>query len=331
MTKNDMSYCAFGSGILLKQLGRMNREMEGVREHASEDTEYLHHMRVATRRLRNALALFDFCFPASQVQVWEKEIKRITRILGETRDTDVQLLTLCDVLKNIEDASLETGIRRLSLRIEQRREVLQGKVLKALDRFSDSGVKESIEKISRKVLGKARIQKTPQVSESIFNTAVERGIEQMAEVLGYDDFVRDPGNVEQLHALRKTTKGLRYTLEFFDVPYDKELGPYIDEVKTLQTLLGEIHDCDVWIDFIPRFIEEETRRTMEYYGHSRPISKMKRGIEHLLAERRSSREKLYEEFLKCWDRLISENFWEKLKNTLRSGYDLLEDKVPADL
>ena len=317
MTKNDMSYCAFGSGILLKHLARMNSEMEGVRDHASEDTEYLHHMRVATRRLRSALALFSFCFPASQVRVWEKEIKRITRILGETRDTDVQLLTLYDVLKNIEDASLETGIRRLSLRIEQRREVLQEKVLKALDRFSDSGVAESMEKICRKVLGKARIQKTPQVSESIFNTAVERGIEQMADVLGYDDFVRDPGNVEQLHALRKSTKGLRYTLEFFDVPYNKELSPYIDEVKTLQTLLGEIHDCDVWIDFIPFFLENETQRTHNYYGSTRPMAKIRKGIVFLCNDRMEKRKFLYENFINTWDRLLTENFWEKLKSALR--------------
>ena len=268
-----MSYCALGSRILLKQLGKMNREMDGVRNHASEDTEHVHRMRVATRRLRSALALFPFCFPARQIQVWEKEIKHITRILGETRDTDVQLLTLCDVLKNIEDPSLETGIRRLFLRIRQGREILQEKVLKALDRFRDSGVEESMVKISRKVLGKARIQKIPEVSGSLFNTAVERCVEKMTDVLSYDDFVRDPGNVEQLHALRKSTKGLRYTLEFYDVPYNKELSPYIDELKNLQTLLGEIHDCDFWIDFIPLFLEDETQRTRIYYGNSPSASR----------------------------------------------------------
>ena len=311
-----MSYCALGSRILLKQLGKMNREMDGVRNHASEDTEHVHRMRVATRRLRSALALFPFCFPARQIQVWEKEIKHITRILGETRDTDVQLLTLCDVLKNIEDPSLETGIRRLFLRIRQGREILQEKVLKALDRFSDSGVEESMVKISRKVLGKARIQKIPEVSGSLFNTAVERCVEKMTDVLSYDDFVRDPGNVEQLHALRKSTKGLRYTLEFYDVPYNKELSPYIDELKNLQTLLGEIHDCDFWIDFIPLFLEDETQRTRIYYGNTRSMAKIRKGIDFLCNDRMEKRKFLYENFINTWNRLFTENFWEKLQSAL---------------
>jgi CHAD domain-containing protein len=331
MGKTDLSYCAFGARTLLKHLGRLTAEIDGVRDHAFEDTEYVHRMRVATRRLRSALPLFVSCFPANQAQAWEKEIKRITRALGEARDADVQLLVLEESLKNTADSDLERGVQRLSLRIRQNREALQERVRKAIDRFVSSGVEQSMMECFREVLGKARVEEAPLLSESIFSTAVERGMERMADALSYDDFIRDPGNVEQLHALRKSSKRLRYTLEFYDLPYNRELKPYIEEVKKLQTLLGDIHDCDVWTDFLPRFIEEETRRTMEYYGHARPIPKIKRGIEHLLAERRTSREKLYEEFLKCWDRLISENFWEKLKNTLRSGYDLLEDRAPVDL
>lgn len=331
MGKTDLSYCAFGARTLLKHLGRLTREIDGVQNHAFEDPEYVHRMRVATRRIRSALPLFASCFPASRVQAWEKEIKRITRALGEARDADVQLLVLENALREPTDPDLERGVQRLCLRIRQGRETLQEKVRKALDDFISSGVEPDMMECFREVLGKARVEEAPHLSEFIFSTAVERGMERMADALSYDDFIRDPGNVEQLHALRKSTKQLRYTLEFYDLPYNRELKPCIEEVKNLQTLLGDIHDCDVWTNFLPRFIEEETRRTMEYYGHARPIPKIKRGIEHLLAERRTSREKLYEEFLKCWDRLISENFWEKLKNTLRSGYNLLEDKAPVDL
>ncbi len=316
MTKIDMSYCAFGSRILLKHLGRLKREMEGVRNRAFEDPEYVHRMRVATRRLRSALPLFSSCFPANHVQDWEKEIKRITGTLGETRDTDVQLLALDDVLKNIEDPNLETGIQRLFLRIKQRRVDLQKRVEKELDHFIERGVETAMMESFRALLGRARIAESPEFSEFIFTTAIERCMEKMADVLSYDDFVRDPGNVEQLHALRKSTKGLRYTLEFYDAPYNKELSPYIDEAKTLQTLLGEIHDCDVWTDFLPLFREDEAQRTRDYYGHTRPMAKIRRGIDFLCNDRMEKRKFLYENFINTWDRLFTENFWEKVKSAL---------------
>ena len=309
---------------MLKHLGSLTKEVEGVRDHPFEDTEYVHRMRVATRRLRSALPLFASCFPANQIQVWEKEIKRITGTLGEARDRDVQLIILNDTLKTLPDPKPVPGIKRLALRIKQERDTLQKRVVKNLDRFISSGVVEEMMESFREVLGKARVEESPDLSETIFDTALKRGMEGMADVLSYDDFVRDPGNVKQLHALRKSTKKLRYTLEFYNSPYNKGLKTYIDEVKDLQTILGDIHDCDVWIDFLPVFLEDEKRRTLDYFGHTKAMAKTRKGIEYLLKDRKEKRRVLYGNFLNSWNRLLTENFWEKLKTDLRSGLNLLD-------
>ena len=52
---------------------------------------------------------------------------------------------------------------------------------------------------------------------------------------------------ERHHAMRIAAKRLRYTLELarpIASPISAEIG---DAVKKLQTLLGEVHDCDVWV------------------------------------------------------------------------------------
>ncbi|MFQ6042085.1 MAG: CHAD domain-containing protein, partial [Candidatus Poribacteria bacterium] len=57
----------------------------------ADDIEYVHRMRVASRRLRSGFALFEECFPPKRLKRWRKQIRRVTRALGDARYTDVQI------------------------------------------------------------------------------------------------------------------------------------------------------------------------------------------------------------------------------------------------
>ena len=55
------------------------------------DIERVHDMRVATRRLRAAMEIFEACFPRKR---WRKALKRVKELadaLGERRDRDVAI------------------------------------------------------------------------------------------------------------------------------------------------------------------------------------------------------------------------------------------------
>jgi CHAD domain-containing protein len=70
-----------------------------VAEHAQSvldtgDIERVHDMRVATRRLRAALEIFEPCFPAKAYGEALREVKRLADALGERRDRDVAIATL---------------------------------------------------------------------------------------------------------------------------------------------------------------------------------------------------------------------------------------------
>jgi CHAD domain-containing protein len=58
------------------------------------DIERVHDMRVATRRLRAALEIFEPCFPAGRHEEALKEVKAVADALGDRRDADVTIAAL---------------------------------------------------------------------------------------------------------------------------------------------------------------------------------------------------------------------------------------------
>src|SRR3954449_8307610 len=65
---------------------------EGVLD--TSDIERVHDMRVATRRLRAALEIFEPCFDAAAFRPALRDVKRLADALGARRDPDVQLAAL---------------------------------------------------------------------------------------------------------------------------------------------------------------------------------------------------------------------------------------------
>jgi CHAD domain-containing protein len=86
------------------------------------DIERVHDMRVATRRLRAALEIFEPCFPPKQLKADLKDVKQIADALGERRDRDVAIASL-ERLSAKMPAPDHAGIQSLvtKLRDEQRR------------------------------------------------------------------------------------------------------------------------------------------------------------------------------------------------------------------
>ena len=65
------------------------------------DIERVHDMRVATRRLRAALEVFEPCFPKKEFKAALKDVKRLADALGERRDRDVTIAALSEFTERI--------------------------------------------------------------------------------------------------------------------------------------------------------------------------------------------------------------------------------------
>jgi CHAD domain-containing protein len=115
---------------------------EEVFEHSENvldvtDIERVHAMRVATRRLRAVLEIFQPAFPARSHRAVLREVKALADALGERRDPDVQLAALegvegVDAFVQRLRAEQASGNEQLAARLRHIEEIdLRGQ-LKAL-------------------------------------------------------------------------------------------------------------------------------------------------------------------------------------------------------
>ena len=79
-----------GYRVYRKHFERMKRNEPGTR--IGEDPEFLHDMRVSTRRLRAAFRTFRPAFKKERMAGFNRDLKWIAAVLGVVRDLDVYLL-----------------------------------------------------------------------------------------------------------------------------------------------------------------------------------------------------------------------------------------------
>lgn len=88
----ELSYGEAAAKIVEVRAGELREHSRGVLD--TGDIEALHDMRVATRRLRAALEVFEPCFPRKAYRQTLREVERLADGLGERRDRDVAIATL---------------------------------------------------------------------------------------------------------------------------------------------------------------------------------------------------------------------------------------------
>jgi CHAD domain-containing protein len=308
------SYYLFGLETLQERLPAVSQEVSGVR--SAEDIECVHRMRVASRRLRNALELFGDDLPRKSYDTWRVEMRRITKALGTARDTDVQIAWVEKFQEHVADESHRAGLERLLLRLRQKRARVQQEVCKALDRLEDKRILEEVYDALHELLVHARVYEVETLPADLYRRANEAIRLRLEEFLAYEPHVAYPDRTAELHQMRIAAKHLRYTLEVFDPIYEKGLRKPLKVVKEIQELLGEVHDCDVWIEFVPVFIEEEHERTLEYCGEAAPAQAFWPGLHMLEENRREQRMRSYYIFHHFWELTKEKNIWERLRQAL---------------
>ncbi len=274
----------------------------------------MHRARVATRRLRAAMKFFDECFDARSGKRWQREIRRLTRELGDARDKDVQIEYVRSALAETHQPQYVPGIARLLVTFERQRALVQVRVLRALDRFRAS---RTAEEISAAIKPMADRQPAGP-SECVLQRAEEQIVSRLDELLSYQSSLADAADQEQHHAMRIAAKRLRYTMEICRGAYAGRIDPFLASVKEVQGLLGEIHDRDVWGAHLDALLADERDQLGSTYGHDKPLERIKPGIEHLRRERACDRQRLFDQLAGYWQKLCGENLWENLAQVVRS-------------
>lgn len=126
------SFREYGARVIAERLGKMLTHTRAVRR--GGDVEALHDMRVASRRLRAALAIFEPAFVSPGFGRFERAVKEVTDALGEARDLDVMAGTL-ETLSATLPKTQRQGVQMLLDEQRDRRRDRQVEVVRALARM----------------------------------------------------------------------------------------------------------------------------------------------------------------------------------------------------
>ena len=247
------------------------------------DPEALHEMRVGMRRLRSAVTGFAPALDLPKAAKEEK-IAKVARILGELRDLDVLKEALENQYKpelpKSEQKSLKVVLDHLTKKrkhaLEQVQSTLENKgyqnLKQALQKWLKQPKYKEVAQVSiRDVLPNLLL---PSISQLFLHPAwlmgnqIKAGEIDVPQDLNQDtvqELLADEGLV--LHSLRKQTKRSRYQMELFTDFYGYNYGAYVEDLKEIQKILGEIQDCYVLKEFLTDMFDSDTKSLLPTLNH----------------------------------------------------------------
>jgi CHAD domain-containing protein len=245
-------------------------------EKSGEDIEYVHQLRVYTRRSMAALTLYADLLPKKRTKKLRKTLRRIRNAAGVARDLDV--------LAHSHESDTGTGTHKFLEDVRQRRQSAQ-KPIEAIH-----------EKLQRKNRFRLQVdgllEETAERDSNLASASFGRwAAAHLRKILKrfFEASPSNPNDLTSLHRFRIHGKELRYAMELlapaFPAAFREQLYPVVEE---LQERLGEIHDHAV---ARTRFVKWITRTTS------------KREIVHvrkLLGQERNKLDRLVAEFASWW-------------------------------
>jgi putative phosphoesterase len=303
LLEDGSAYCVFGAETLLKRIAELEKQIEGAKR--NEDIEYIHRLRVASRRLRTALTVFEECLPKKQIKAWKKAIKNLTTSCGEARDEDVLIAFLENYLTGLEPRAA-AGVEYL-IRIQKaRRLLMQSDVVRVLDSLQASGVLVDLSDTYRTIRGGRGNENINIKTLSTYTRASNRIVARLDELLALSRFVHDKSAIAKHHELRIAAKRLRYTMEIFSAIYKGGLKDQIELMKQFQDVLGEMHDYYVWSQDLKA--QRQQIPADARYGLNRLVLH--------LGKQRVSR---YRDFVSLWDETKAQGVFAGIRELTDTG------------
>ena len=197
--------------VLREALAHVEANASGAA--VGDDPEFLHQLRVGSRRLRAALRASRKLWRNEDVRALRRELRRLSAVAGPARDWDVLHERLSLRLKARADLHRRAAHRTLR------------RVLRGLD------------------LGLPRPVHDPGPPLPAYARQLLEGLDRKIQRRARDTDWKDPA---QRHAMRVRLRRLRYVAEFLAPVFPRaDARPLIDGLKGLQDLLGDLNDIEV--------------------------------------------------------------------------------------
>jgi CHAD domain-containing protein len=216
--------------VLSLRLGLIRHFLPLAAQKPDEDIEYVHQLRVATRRARSALDIFASCLPDKTWKAARKQLRHIRRAAGEARDWDVfqEMLRSWSVKRPVAEYP---GLDFLRGYAFETRVAAQANLLSASENDLNA-----VEIVSS--LGEPSHRRHPLRLAEIAVPILEEQFVEFEKAMTVES-----SEYEYLHRIRILGKRIRYAMEvfadLFSPPFRQQVYPAIEE---LQEILGAAND-----------------------------------------------------------------------------------------
>ena len=236
-------------------LTRRLEEMYSLRERALDfnDPEGVHDMRVSSRRLRSALRDFSTYLKKNKLAGPTEVIKSLADALGQVRDDDVAIMELqkirgeapperaADIQQLIDIRVLKRNQARRSLQ-----SLLSPRKLNRLKREFNEALPAAL-----------AVSKRKKDETTYYQVATAVIKKRVGELKGLADSLHKPHRTKRLHRMRIAAKRLRYAVELFAPCWGDRSMSFGRQIAQMQSSLGGLHDCDVWIEYFGDWLSQE--------------------------------------------------------------------------
>lgn len=199
-----------------------------------EDIEYVHQLRVSTRKSAAALKLFRDLLPKKRTQRIKDALQAIRKAAGDARDLDVLLARLA------ARAEHEPELLPLIAELRRRRKAAQPALITVWRSTADGSLAQAVEEL----LSRVRWRGGPPEPE-LHDAAVARLAPVVEDWLAKAPRKGRRVSIDRLHRFRIATKHLRYALDLLAAAWPADqLAKTIKHVRSLQERLGDLNDHD---------------------------------------------------------------------------------------
>ena len=225
-------------------LAALERELHAAR---AGKVEGVHQLRIAIRRLRTALGLFESALPRRTAQALERELATLGRAVGPVRDLDVLAIAIGKRARKI-DPALEPAVATILRHVRDHRRSAHALLVTTLDAPRTRGTTVRLAALARQ----RGTDRTPMraVADDLVGPLV-RDLTRAARKHGANP------SAKSMHKLRIRAKHLRYALEALDGLGGKATRALVERLTDLQRLIGDQRDATTqraWLlDEVPAF------------------------------------------------------------------------------
>jgi CHAD domain-containing protein len=242
------------------------------------DERAVHQARVATRRLREALPVLGAGLPRKRVRKLRRRMRKLTRLFGAVRERDVALKMLDD--RQVGGSVDTPGAEKIRTLVCDGRNAARNQLLDTLD----------VQRVAR-WMGDVKtfedeLDQPAMQADTGWQIVLAQRLLRSTERLRHA--INDAGMLfvsDRLHAVRVALKKLRYAVELAAELSASKLDATLEELKSGQDTLGELHDVDMLMCYTTSALEAETD------GH------IHAALEALLAKLEAERHELHARYL----------------------------------